>query len=426
MDNIYAAFKSSLGVETDSRKDVKGKIFWSLRGPNFDGNDFALTALENGAAFAVCERPDVVHERVFHVEDALAALQNLARHHRRQLTLPILGLTGSNGKTTTKELLAAAFGKTAYATRGNRNNHIGLPLSVLEIDDSHSFAVLEMGDNRPGEIDFLCAIAQPTHALITNIGKDHLGHYADLNQNAQTKLALFEFVARAGGTLYVNADDPFLADYVHFSGTKFTYGLKTQADYSARPVKFGIEGMTVEVVQCATGRKAWVETPLWGEHNVENILAAATVCFSMDVSPTGLSAYRPQNNRSQIIHDGNKIYIADAYNANPSSVRAALDGARGFGRKLLAVLGDMHELGNHAVAEHRDLGKRIHKLKDVTALFVGPLMRYAHEAAPGSLYAPDLAAARQQLDLVIDDFEVVLFKGSRTMELERLIPNYRP
>jgi UDP-N-acetylmuramoyl-tripeptide--D-alanyl-D-alanine ligase len=292
----------------------------------------------------------------------------------------------------------------------------------LEINERHEYAVLEMGDNRPGEIAALSEIARPTHALITNIGKDHLGNYASMDENAKTKTALFDFVAESGGTLFVNLDDPYLSRYAQRSDNKVTYGLKIIGDYSARQVKFGVGGMTVEVSHTLSGRKAWVETPLWGEHNLQNVLAAAAVCMHFNHSPIELSAYRPQNNRSQIIQDGERIYLADAYNANPSSVRAALEGARDFGKRVLAVLGDMHELGDRAVTEHRELGKRIHKLKDVKALFVGPLMRHAHESCPGSHYAPDLDSAKKELFYLIDDYEVTLFKGSRAMQLEKLIP----
>ncbi len=422
-EKIYEAFKSTAGIETDSRKDVVNKMFWALRGPNFDGNDFVLQALERGAKYAVCDRPELAGENVFYVQNGLETLQKLALFHRRRLNIPVLGLTGSNGKTTTKELLAVGLGKNAYATRGNRNNHIGLPLSVLEITDEHQYAVLEMGDNRPGEIAALCEIARPTHALVTNIGKDHVGNYANMDQNAKTKLALFEFVAAADGMLFVNLDDAYLAPFADRYPVRTTYGVaNSKGDYTARQVKAGVRGMTVEITQTFSGRKAWVETPLWGEHNLQNILAAAAVCMTFELSPVRLSAYLPQNNRSQIIQDGPKIYLADAYNANPSSMRAALEGARGFGKPVLAVLGDMHELGDHAAAEHRDLGKRIHKLKDVKALFVGPLMRHAHEACPGSRYAPEIDAARQELNQLIDDYDVVLFKGSRAMQIEKLIP----
>ncbi len=433
---LEALYLSCAGVNTDTRSLKEGQLFVALRGPSFDGNAFGAQALAAGACAVVMDDATAAAalptERVVLVSDALRALQALARHHRRRLAVPVIGLTGSNGKTTTKELLRAALASRhhVWATPGNRNNHIGLPLTLLEAHEAHQVLLLEMGDNHPGEIAELCAIAEPTHGLITNVGLDHLGGYASLAENAATKLELFDYLRHHGGEAYVNAADPALAAYARRHPMVATSFGTAAADLWADAIEHHIEGLRFRLHWRGWAQPERIEVPLYGRYNIENLLAAALVALAFEVGVDQLRAafasYQPRNNRSQIVRAGRQTFILDAYNANPSSMQAALEDfiALDAPGPRAVVLGDMLELGPHSADEHHKLGELLRQAGSMRIVLVGPEMQAAREALPAQAdvhHFADRAAAAGAIAELLADRAVVLVKGSRGLALEKLV-----
>ncbi|MCS6834101.1 MAG: UDP-N-acetylmuramoyl-tripeptide--D-alanyl-D-alanine ligase, partial [Flammeovirgaceae bacterium] len=309
-------------VSTDSRKIEKGNLFIALKGANFNGNQFADEALAKGARYAVVDEPAfATSPRHLLVADGLKALQALAQYRRQQLNIPIIAITGSNGKTTTKELLNLALAKkyNTFSTQGNLNNHIGVPLTLLAMPSTTEIAVIEMGDNRQGDIAELCQIAQPTHGYITNIGKDHLEGFGSFENNIRAKGELFDYLQQHHGTAFVSENDPILLSMAK----KFT-----------QPVLFGrkhyllkfVEANPFVVYEDEDGNR-W-QTQLIGQYNFDNIQAVYAIARFMNVATNAIHeaicSYVPKNNRSQLIHQNTNTYILDAYNANPSSMEVAL------------------------------------------------------------------------------------------------------
>ncbi len=434
-DELYARFVSSTGVCTDTRSIKQGQLFFALRGPHFNGNAFAASALTAGAAYAIVDEPipDAPPAKVIVVQNALLSLQNLAAHHRKVWAKPIVAITGSNGKTTTKELLrqvlAARF--TVYATPGNLNNHIGVPLTLLQLKPAHEVAIVELGDNQPGDIAELCEIAQPTHALITNIGLDHIGGYDNLAQNAQTKLELFEDVQARGGVLFINQRDAWLQQAALTYNSKILYGSPGQYVWG-RVTGFDIEGLQYELrfagnVGVAEKQQVLGKSRLWGTYNLSNIEAAAAVGHHMGCTPNeivqAVSAYVPDNNRSQIIQAGGRVLVMDAYNANPSSLQPALEDWFSLPMKHKSVvLGDMLELGEAAEQEHSTIGKMLDAHPDVQAVLIGPLMIAAYNAIghTNKIHFETTSEAVVQASNVLAGAKFVLLKGSRGMAVEKV------
>jgi UDP-N-acetylmuramoyl-tripeptide--D-alanyl-D-alanine ligase len=360
VSQIYSLFLQKKKVFTDSRQVVQDGIFFALKGPSFNGNLYALSALQAGAAYAVVDEAAYANDpRCILVDDVLAALQQLAHHHRRQLALPVIGIVGSNGKTTTKELIAAVLSQKfqVLATAGNFNNHIGVPLTLLRLTADDQIAVIEMGANHPGENAQLCDIAAPDYGLITNIGKDHLEGFGSLEGVAQASSELYYYLLKNGGTAFVNGNDEWLMRMAARLPKRIIYAgyyddKKAAADYhatliTARPdIKFSIE---------AHGQP--ITSVLSGEYNFDNIMAAIAIGRFFEVPlqgvATAISAYVPQNNRSQVLHKKDCTVHLDAYNANPSSMELSL---RNFAANRfehsVAILGDMFELGAYSEAEH--------------------------------------------------------------------------
>lgn len=423
---LYSVFLQSTGVSTDTRKIDLGNIFFALKGPNFNANEFAPTALEMGAAAVVIDDPAFAvakDERYFLVDDTLTALQLLANHHRRTLMIPIIGLTGSNGKTTSKELLNAVL-KTQFktvATVGNLNNHIGVPLTLLSIGKDTELAIIEMGANKQGDIEELCAIAEPTHGFITNIGKAHLEGMGGPAGVLKTKTELFQHLRSHAGTVFINSQDPILSKMSKRFDHSVSY--PTKGDFcevrfhGADPfVKFSVEGQQ-EVYLSA----------LIGAYNFGNIATAITLGkffgVPMEQAVAAIVSYRPTNMRSQLIEKRSNLIILDAYNANPSSMEVAI---RTFGemsgkKYKMIILGDMFELGEHAEAEHRRLGEIVSEYEIDKVCFTGSLVVSALEKAPKALYFPDPFSFRNWLeDSKFEDY-LILIKGSRGMKLEGLV-----
>jgi UDP-N-acetylmuramoyl-tripeptide--D-alanyl-D-alanine ligase len=424
---LYDYYLQSTGVSTDTRKIDQGNIFFALKGPNFNANDFASKALEMGAALVVVDEERVISAndtRFFLVEDVLKALQELANHHRRQLTIPIIGLTGSNGKTTSKELLHAVL-KRKYrtaATVGNLNNHIGVPLTLLAIGKNVEIAIVEMGANKQGDIKELCDIAEPTHGLITNIGKAHLEGMGGPEGVLKTKTELFQHLRENSGTVFINSQDPILSNMTKRFEQPILYPSKgdfCQVDFvDSNPfVKFRVEG-NQKVHQSA----------LIGAYNFGNIATALCVGkffeVPMDQAVEAIVNYQPTNMRSQLLEKRSNLIILDAYNANPSSMEVAI---KTFGEMTgkkykMLILGDMYELGESTVEEHRKLGELVRRYKFDKICLTGKHIQAALATAPiSTLYFPDPFSFRNWLqDSKLEDY-MILIKGSRGMKLEGLV-----
>lgn len=423
--DLYARYRECSGVTTDTRKLEPGNLFFALKGPNFNANQLAAQALEAGATYAVVDDPAFdTGGRTLLVDDALTALQDLARFHRERLTIPVFGLTGSNGKTTTKELLNAVLSPkfVTFATQGNFNNHIGVPLTVLAIGEQTELAIVEMGANHQGEIRLLSSICRPTHGLITNIGKAHLEGFGGVAGVRKGKGELYDFLAQTGGTVFVNALEPTLSDMA--AERRF----REVVYYLGPDDRHAPELLTESpsVVFRDTHGTTW-ETHLTGRYNFENMAGALAVgrYFGVDEEKAlrAVSEYVADNNRSQVLHQSTNTIWLDAYNANPSSMAAAI---RNFAAlkadRKLVILGDMYELGEEAPAEHAALGELVAEGRFDTVLLAGDLMRHALPALPRAYYFPD----KFGLHVWLQDHPVrdthVLVKGSRGMKLESVVP----
>lgn len=429
-EQLYDKFLECTRVSTDTRRITPDCLFVALTGGTFDGNQFALAALTAGARYALVDDAAVAArhpDRCLLVADALTALQDLARHHRQTLSIPVIGLTGSNGKTTTKELIAGVLSKKyrTYATQGNLNNHIGVPLTVLAITEQEEIAVVEMGANHQREIALLCSICQPTHGLITNIGKAHLDGFGGIEGVRRGKGELYDYAAATGGTVLVNASDLVLmAMYAERSGFGETVlYLDTTGTTSYQPEL--VRESPVVVYRTDDGRD--VTTHLPGRYNFENMAAALAIGQQFGVLPTdahrAVADYNPTNNRSQVVHAGTNTVLLDAYNANPSSMAAAIrQFAATPAKRRVVILGDMYELGDESRAEHEALGKLVAESGFDLVVLAGQDMKYALAHLPQAYYFPDKFSLHNWLmDHPMTDTHV-LIKGSRGMSLESVVP----
>lgn len=427
IEQLYIQFLQSSGVSTDTRKINQGNIFFALKGPNFNANDLAEKALEMGASLVVVDEARIIPKddlRYFLVEDVLIGLQQLANFHRKKLSIPIIGLTGSNGKTTTKELLNAVL-KQKYltsATEGNFNNHIGVPLTILSIGKEVEIAIVEMGANKQGDIKELCDIAEPTHGFITNIGKAHLEGMGGPEGVLKTKTELFQHLRENKGTVFINSQDSILSNMAKRFENPILYPAK--GDFcevtfeGADPfVKFKVEGDNQVHL-----------SSLIGAYNFGNIATSLTIGkffgVSLDKAVEAIISYRPSNMRSQLIEKRNNLIILDAYNANPSSMEVALKtfGEMSGNKQKMVILGDMYELGDSTEEEHRKLGEIVGQYNFDKICFTGKHVQAALDTAPlRALYFPDPFSFRNWLrDCNLDNY-LILIKGSRGMKLESLV-----
>ncbi len=420
---VYQYFRKCNAVSTDSRQIVNGALFFALKGDNFNGNDFALETLERGASFAVVDDsslPD--HDRLLLVDDSLKTLQEVAVMHRRSMKIPVIGITGSNGKTTTKELISAVLAKKfrVVATKGNLNNHIGVPLTILGVGDDADIAVVEMGANHIGEIAFLCSIARPDSGLITNIGKAHLEGFGSFEGVIEAKTELYRFINSVGGLLFVNQDNTLLNDKT--TGMK-TIGYGVHSDY-VRCLRSVSDPFVNVEVSIADGEPMWFNSNLFGGYNVSNILAAITIGSFYGVAhelvQSAISEYIPSNNRSQMVRWGSNTLILDAYNANPSSMSAALTALAGTeSGKRVAILGDMLELGTTSREEHQKVIDQAIQLSIERIFLVGPVFSsLAKEAGIQAFMDSETAAEWFRQNPLTDS--VILLKGSRGIRMERI------
>ncbi len=430
-DRLYS------GVSTDTRTLKSGELFVALRGPRFNGHEFLGVAETAGAAGAVVDTEQSSALAQVVVDDTQAALARAAARWRAQFDIPLIGVAGSNGKTTVKEMIAAILAQAGpcLATRGNLNNHIGVPLTLLRIEPGHRFAVVEMGANRPGEVAALVRLARPTIGLITNAGAEHLEGFGSLEGVARAEGEMVEGLD-AGGVAIINADDPFAALWRGSTRARVVgFGLGERADFTARSLRTEIAAgafRTRFALECPQGR-ADIELHLAGRHNATNALAAAAAATAAGASlehvKAGLAAMQPVQGRLQLKRARSGAWlIDDSYNANPSSVRAGIEVlAELDGRKWL-VLGDMAELGAFARASHAEVGA-LARERGVERLFAtGQLAQLAVESfGAGAEWYPDAGALGRALGRTLDESAAgaaatcVLVKGSRVNRLERVV-----
>ena len=422
IEKIYQQFQKAYKVSTDSRKIEKDTVFFALKGENFDANDFALQVAEQGvASLVVADRKDLPkHERIIIVENALKALQDLAAYHRSQSKATILSITGTNGKTTTKELVSAVLAKKyrLIHTIGNLNNHIGVPLTLLSIKPDTEMAVVEMGANHPGEIDFLCKIADPDYGLITNIGKAHLEGFGSFEGVIKTKTELYRHIKAHGKAVFVNQGNPLLWEQSE-GQERISYGKHCDAFCPVVPA-------ACNPYLSVGWREHLIQTHLVGSYNFENVAAAIGVgqYFGVDENAIveALEAYTPTNSRSQVVETQKNRVIMDAYNANPTSMRAALiNFASICGEQHLLILGDMRELGTASEEEHRNILGLMKELKFKEALLVGSNFSAYNENPEWKTFAKveDLC---EYLQINPVSGKTILVKGSHSVQLEKVLP----
>ncbi len=422
---IYALYSEKRLISTDTRNIVPGSLFFALKGERFDGNLFAAEALEKGAAYAVVDNPEVAAgARYLVVEDVLKTLQDLARLHRKTFDFPVIGLTGSNGKTTTKELIYAVLSEQyrVFATKGNLNNHIGVPLTILSVDPQGTdVCVVEMGANHVGEIALLCSIAQPTHGVITNIGKAHLEGFRSLEGVGKAKGELYDFLSKKKGVVFVDAGNEMLME---MASKRRSFGEIVFYNSENGLVNPVLIEQSPFVIYKSCDRT--VSTHLVGGYNFANICIALCVGYYFKVEKdrvhAAVSIFAPDNNRSQVIERNSNTIILDAYNANPSSMAAALANFAEVraGRKMV-VLGDMLELGNESQAEHEALGKLIARENFDVILLAGTAIRHALPALPRAYYFPDKFSLHNWIMDHPQQDTHILIKGSRGVGLESVV-----
>jgi len=423
IDKIYEIFLESSGICTDTRSIQAGNLFFALKGPNFDANKFASKALDNGAVAAIIdENTFEIPGKTILVEDALATLQELARYHRRQLKIPVIGITGSNGKTTTKELMHAVLATTyhTFATQGNLNNHIGVPLSVLSVKQEHEMAVIEMGANHVGEIAALCMICMPSHGLITNIGKAHIGLFGGIEGIIRGKSELYDFLIKNNGVIFVNQRQEILMNMSKRMQYPVFY---PEADSDCPVVLEEADPLVKVSLEDGTS----LTSQLVGQYNYDNIATALCVGKFFNVglakAATAIENYVPSNNRSQIIKKRSNTIIMDAYNANPSSMEKAIENL-GLSRSVykIAIVGDMYELGDDTEKEHQAVGVQLTKLGIDEVYFCGEYMKKGFESYEGNgHYAKDKAELINQLKPTQIANATILVKASRGMALEDVV-----
>ncbi|UII28588.1 UDP-N-acetylmuramoyl-tripeptide--D-alanyl-D-alanine ligase [Fulvivirga maritima] len=422
LEAIYNVYLKSGRVSTDTRKIQEGDVFFALKGENFDANKFAADALAKGASLAVIDNNDYkADERYVVVEDTLKTLQDLASHHRSQLNIPVIGLTGSNGKTTTKELINAVLSRKykTLATAGNLNNHIGVPLTLLNINSSHEIAIIEMGANHIGEIAALCEIARPTHGLITNIGKAHLEGFGGFEGVIRAKSELYHFLIKTNGTVWINSNNEILKNM----SKRFEAPLFYPAEGDYYHCEFKEASPFVSLI---AENNEELTTQLIGKYNFENIAVALCIgkFFKVEenTANTAVCEYSPSNNRSQVIKKGSNTIILDAYNANPSSMASAIENLSLMqSPDKVIILGDMKELGPESDLEHEKLGSTLSERHFSEIYLCGELIKPALKHVPEAHYF----TSRKELIEALQEKEfsdsVILVKASRSLGLEAVV-----
>jgi UDP-N-acetylmuramoyl-tripeptide--D-alanyl-D-alanine ligase len=439
---IYEIYQQYPSIQTDTRKLKEGDIYLALKGPNFNGNQFALRALDAGAAYSIVDEMPLqselsaaelsepgIKERLLLVDDALTTLQQLAKHHRQQLDIPFIAITGSNGKTTSKELIYAVLAShfKTYTTQGNLNNHIGVPLTILSVQPDAEMAVIEMGANHQKEIESYCAYTLPSHGIITNCGKAHLEGFGGVEGVRKGKGELYQFLREHKGTAFVYADydylQPMCAGIENIIYYGLTKGLVQGQIEAAEPFL---------AVRITAGLDATlIKSQLVGDYNLPNILCAATIGKYFGVPDqkiiSAIEGYAPSNSRSQLMEVGTNQIILDAYNANPSSMKVAIENfAKLKADRKIVLLGGMMELGEDSIAEHQALIEQLVALGFKEVVLVGGDFAFAHasttqiQTTPFT-YLPNAQAANEWLKQLNPQNAYILVKGSRSMKMEQVL-----
>ena len=418
LSDLYQLFLKHPVITTDSRNCPKGSIFFALRGDKFNGNDYIEQVLNEGAAYAVGDGNDLPNDnRVIQVDNVLQSLQQLANYHRKQINAKVIAITGTNGKTTTKELIATALSskhKTLF-TQGNLNNHIGVPLTLLQLKAEHEFAVIEMGANHQGEIRELCQIVEPDYGLITNVGKAHLEGFGSFEGVIRTKTELYDFLRIKGGIVFGNLDNSILKEFYQ-SLSMVYYGTTSEAFVQGKII--GSSPLALEL----KGKE--LRTHLVGGYNFENVLAAICIASYFGVEDSLINSaienYIPQNNRSQNQKTAKNHLIIDAYNANPSSMKAALDNFISLNvSPKMVILGEMKELGNYSEEEHRKIVDLLLQSNIDNVILVGENFKnQPHIPAQWKAFAQTTDLFDYLTDAKIEG-HTILIKGSRANQLEK-------
>lgn len=417
ISDLHIKYKQSSGVSIDSRSISKGQMFFALKGPNFDGHQYITKALASGASYAIIDDEKYIENpHTILVSNVEKALQDLARYHRSSLTISIIGLTGSNGKTTTKELLASILNQkyNVFATKGNLNNHLGVPLSILSISNKHNIAIIEMGANHLGEIKFLSEICMPNYGLITNIGKAHLEGFGSIEGVKKAKTELFDYLRKVEGLIFFNSSDEKLQESISIEDNVISY------KSSEIKIENSFPHLTIEYKRCK------YSVNLSGEYNATNMVAAITIGehFGLETAQIkkGLIEYTPSNNRSEIRQTEKNILILDAYNANPSSMKVSVDNInRADAKNKTLIIGHMLELGESSIEEHKDLIDYITKLRFENVFLIGTEFKYI-KIPDHFYYFDDTSTFEKHLIQQPIEDNTILLKGSRGIALEKLIP----
>ena len=418
IEALYDIFKSHAVISTDTRKISKGCLFFALKGEKFNGNEFAKKAIDLGASYAIIDDEQYkTSEQFVLVNDVLETLQFLANHHRKQFNIPFIGITGTNGKTTTKEFINAILTKKykTVFTQGNLNNHIGVPLTLLSISSDCEIAIIEMGANHVGEINFLCNIVEPNYGIITNIGTAHIEGFGNNEGVKKTKNELYQFIKSIEGKVFTNSDDPTLVELSN-SLNKYTYG-DSNADCNGKLLS---STPSLKLIW----NNETITSQLYGSYNYQNILAAICIGNYFNVPSNdiiqAIEEYSPTNNRSQIIIIENNTLFLDAYNANPTSMNAAIDTfSENESENKLMILGDMLELGEISLKEHQKIIDKIRNLK-IDTLFVGTQFTAVSNKYDFT-YLKDVTEAIDWLKHSGLVNYQILIKGSRGIRLEGIV-----
>lgn len=426
--NLYQHYLKHPVICTDTRTITPNCLFFALKGENFDANTFADQALQQGAAFAIVDNPIyATSDKCILVKDVLTTLQELAKHHRSQLTIPVIGLTGSNGKTTTKELIKAVLAEKykTFATKGNLNNHIGVPLSILSLPLDVEIAVIEMGANHQKEIEMLCEIAKPTHGLITNVGMAHLEGFGGFEGVKKGKAELYAYLKQTQGYAFVYRNNPYLIEMITASNLNkiIFYGLEKDNAIGGELID---TDPLISLKWYKGDRSFDAKANLTGTYNFENILAAICIADFFEVKPEainkGLANYFPVNNRSQLSKTDTNTVICDFYNANPSSMSAALKNVNSLSAKHKSVIiGDMFELGDEAEAQHEQMVELANGFNFEELIFIGENFFAVKNQHGGKFFKTRDEASFYLNENAIKD-SLILLKGSRGMALEKLLP----
>jgi UDP-N-acetylmuramoyl-tripeptide--D-alanyl-D-alanine ligase len=426
IQDLYKRFVLSTGISTDTRKIEPGNIFFALKGPNFNANKFAQKALSEGASLSVVDEKEfAISPNTLLVKNVLHTLQDLANYHRHQLKIPVIGITGSNGKTTTKELIRAVLSEKykCQATEGNLNNHIGVPLTILSLQQDTEIAIIEMGANKLGDINELCRIAEPTQGIITNIGKAHTEGFGSFEGVLRGKSELYHWLIQNNGTVFINSEDAILMNMSKRFEKPILY--PGPGDYYHCNLIEANPWVTIEDEE-----KKIIKTQLIGRYNYQNIAAALCIGKYFEVNSgkasSAVAQYIPTNNRSQILFIGTNTIILDAYNANPDSMSAAIQNLSGMeGKNKVLILGDMFELGDLTEVEHRRIGELTLKESFDKVIFCGERMQYAHQGNRNSRYFKSRTELENYIESCIFEDSLILIKGSRGMALEVIAQKIR-